>query len=375
MLPERLAVLAVLSLFLLVLAPAAAAQNAVAIEEYGFPNLTTADAMCVDTRGNVWLAQSSPAFLYKLDAMSGTYSRSEIPTGSNTMFRGMSAEGSAYIWMAAEGGQKIIGYDVSKNKFYNFTFPLKLNPNDVIAQDNYLWVACNMELGRIDMATNELKDFYVDRYDASLADLAMDRLGNVWFVEYAAGKLGGYSRMDDRVHIYPIPTADSKPTCLDIDSGGRIWFYESATNKLGTFDPDLDSFKEIDLPALDGLPVKAKRIAVDADDNVWLTDIANGRVVKYYPSKEMFVPVSLNGSKYYPTFIEADGNTIWVVESGASALAKIRADPLYGLEATPTPTTAPTEVPTAVPTAKPSPGFELAAVLGAAYTATRLFRN
>jgi len=130
------------------------------------------------------------------------------------LFRGMSAEGSSYIWVADEGGQQIIGYDVSKNKFYNFTFPLDLNPTDVIAQDNYLWVACNMELGRINMDTNEMKDYYVDRYDASLADLEMDRTGNVWFVEYSSGKVGGYSRMDDRVFIYPIPTADSKPTCL-----------------------------------------------------------------------------------------------------------------------------------------------------------------
>jgi len=365
MLREKLATLTLLSLFLIMLMPVVAAQSAPSIEEFKYPNGTTIDAMCVDSHGNVWLAESSPAYLFKLDSMTGNFSRYVIPTGGDTMFAGMSAEGSAYIWMADESGQQIIGYDVSKNKFYNFTFPLKLNPMDVIAQDNYLWVACNMELGRIDMDTNELKDFYVDRYDASLADLAMDRTGNIWFVEYSSGKVGGYSRMDDRVHIFPIPAADSKPTCLGIDSQGRLWFLESATNKLGMFDTSLNSFKEIDLPRLDGKQVYGKRLAVDADDNVWLTDTANGRVIKYYTAKDVFVPVSLSGSKYYPTFIEADGNTIWVVESGATSLAKIRADPLYGLEATPTPTAAPTEAPSATPTPKPSPGFEALAVLGA----------
>jgi virginiamycin B lyase len=165
--------------------------------------------------------------------------------------------------------------------------------------------------------------------------------------------------MDDMVHIFPIPTADSKPTCLDIDSQGRLWFIESATNKLGMFDTNRNSFREFDMPQLDGAQVNAKRVAVDADDNVWITDTAHDRVVKYYTSKDAFVPISMNGSKYYPTFIDADGNTIWVVQSGAGSVAKIRADPLYGLVATPTPTAKPTEAPSASPTAKPTPGFEL----------------
>ncbi|BAI60276.1 conserved hypothetical protein [Methanocella paludicola SANAE] len=375
MLPQRLTALAIISLFIMMLIPVALAQSSLTVEEYKYPNGTTVDAMCVDSRGNVWLAQSSPATLYRVDPSAGTFDKYVIPTSSDTLFRGMSAEGSSYIWMADEGGQQIIGYDVGKNKFYNFTFPLDLNPTDVIAQDNYLWVACNMELGRINMDTNEMKDYYVDRYDASLADLAMDRMGNVWFVEYSSGKVGGYSRMDDQVHIFPIPTADSKPTCLGIDSQGRLWFLESASSKLGMFDTNLNTFKEIDLPQLDGAQVYAKRLAVDSDDNVWLTDTANGRVIKYYTAKDAFVPISLNGTKSYPTLIEADGNTIWAVESGASSLAKIRADPLYGLDATPTPTATPSPTPSATPTPKPTPGFEVIAALCAVCIVARKFNK
>lgn len=376
---ERISAMSLAALALLILAimPAASAQAAPSIEEYGLPNGTIVDAMCVDSQGYVWLAQSSPAYLYRLDPASGTFSRHGVPATPNTMFTGMSAVGSAYVWMADQGGQRIIGYDVAKDKFYNFTFPLKLNPSDVIVQDRYMWVACNMELGRIDMETNDLKDYYADRYDASLADLAMDRQGNVWFVEYASGKVGGYYRMDDRVRIYPIPSADSRPTCLDVDSEGRLWFIESGTNVLGRFDPGLESFEEVGLPVLDGVQLYAKRLAVDADDNVWITDTANGRVVKYYAAKGAFAAVRLNGSRYYPTFIEADGNSIWVVESGATSLAKIRADPLYGLDATPTPTPTvePTMAPDATPTPTPTPGFELAAALMAlAVTAKKALR-
>jgi len=61
MLPQRMTALTVLSLFVLILIPAAMAQSTPSVEEYKLPNGTAADAMCVDSRGSVWLAQSSPA--------------------------------------------------------------------------------------------------------------------------------------------------------------------------------------------------------------------------------------------------------------------------------------------------------------------------
>jgi virginiamycin B lyase len=364
-----LAALALLAVFLL---PVAMAQGTPVIDEFKLPNGTTSiDAMCLDSNGNVWLARSSPATLYKFDPSTGAFQSHEVPAEKDAMIKGMSAEGSDYIWIADQSGQKIYGYDVGKNKFYNFTFPVKLDPSAVIAQDHYLWVACNMELGRLDIDTNFLKDYYVDKYTADLADLALDRMGNVWFVEYSSGKVGGYYRLDDQLQIFPIPTADAAPTCLGIDPQGRLWFIESGPNKLGMFDTGMSSFKELDLPPIDGMNVTPKRIAVDGDGNIWLSDMAHNRIIKYYPSKGAFVPISLNGSKIYPTFIEADGTTIWIIESGIGALARIQADSLYGLNPTPTPTVRPTEQ-SATPTPKPTPGFELLAAMAAMAVALTL---
>ncbi len=367
-----LTLLAVLAL-LAVIGESAMAQGTPAIDEFKLPEGTTVDAMCLDTNGNVWLAQSSPAMLYRFEPSAGTFQGHAIPAGKDALIKGISAEGSDYIWIADQAGQKIYGYGINENKFYTFTLPIKLNPAAVIARDQYLWLACNMELGRLDIDTNFLKDYYVDTYTADLAGLAMDRTGNVWFVEYSSGKVGGYYRLDDQIQIFPIPTEGSAPTCLDIDPQGRLWFIESGPNKLGMFDTGMSSFKEFAMPALDGKQVAPKRVAVDGDGNVWLTDTPNGRGIKFYPAKDAFVPISQNGSKVYPTFIVADGNTIWVAESGAGALARIRADPLYGLTATPTPT--PTPVPSATPTAKPTPGFGILAALGALAIVLTVFRR
>jgi streptogramin lyase len=369
---DRCVLMLLAALALLAVLGGSATAQGIVTDEFKLPNGTSVDAMCLDSNGNVWLAQSSPATLYKLDP-SGAFQKHDIPAEKDAMIKGMSSEDGDYIWMADQGGQKIYGYDIGKNKFYNFTFPLKLDPSDVVAQDHYLWVACNMELGRLDIDTNFLKDYYVDKYTADLADLVLDRVGNVWFVEYSSGKIGGYYRLNDQLQIFPIPTADASPTCLDIDPQGRLWFIESGPNKLGMFDTGMISFREFDMPALDGKQVSPKRIAVDGDGNVWLTDTPHDRVVKYYPSKDAFVPIGLNGSKVYPTFIEADGNTLWVVESGSGTLARIQADPLYGLNPTPTPTVIPT--PSATPTPKPSPGpGSLMALLALAVVAKKAIR-
>ncbi len=367
-----LTALAALALFIFVLMPQASAQSAPSIQEFKLPNDSTSiDAMTMDSSGNVWLAQSSPAVLYKFDVTKDSFERYFMPVNNDALFKGMSAEGSDYIWMADQQGNQIIGYDVAKNKFYNFTFPanLQLDPSDVIARDNYLYVAMNMELGRINIDTNFLDDYYVDKYDASLSDIVMDRIGNVWFVEYSSGKVGGYYRLDDKVQIFPIPTADSAPTCIDIDSQGRLWFIESGPNKLGMFDTNTNSFSEFDMPVLDGQQVNAKRLAVDGDDNVWITDLAHDRLIKYYPTKNVFVPISLSGGKIYPSLIGTDNDNIWFMESGTASLAELQADPLYGLVATPTPTPTakPTEAAnqTASTTPKPTPGFEIITVLAA----------
>ncbi len=367
---KTLWLMALAAMALFIIMPQASSQSTPSIQEFKLPNGSTSiDAMTVDSSGNVWLAQSSPAVLYKFDVSKNSFERHVIPVNGDAMFKGMSAEGSDYIWMADQQGNEIIGYDVAKNKFYNFTFPanLKLDPSDVIARDNYLYVGMNMELGRINMDTNFLDDYYVDKYDAGLSDIAMDRLGNVWFVEYSSGKVGGYYRMDDKVQIFPIPTADSAPTCTDIDSQSRLWFIESGPNKLGMFDTNMNSFNEFNMPVLDGQQVIAKRLAVDSDDNVWITDLAHDRLIKYYPAKDVFVPISLSGGKVYPTLIGTDNNNIWFVESGSAALANLQADPLYGLVSTPTPTAKPTEAPnqTASTTPKPTPGFEIITVLAA----------
>ena len=313
------------------------AVSAPTVQEYDLsPNVTVIDAMALDGAGNVWLVDTGAATLYKFNVTSYTMEEHSLPSVSGSRYTGMSVDDTGIVWMADKGANRILGYDEANNKYYRYDFPqdLQLEPAAVLRSDHYLWVAMNMEIGRLDITdpTVPLTDYYVYSHVADLSDIKMDGAGNVWFVEYNAGKLGGYlSSRDDSIE-YAIPTSNSYPTTLDIDSLKRVWFVESQPNKLGMFDTTTNGFREFPAPVIDGLQTSLNRIAVDNDDNVWLTDTANGRLIKYYPAKNVSVPVYIGDMKSYPTFLAIDNkDTIWVVESGDKKLAKVNADSLYGL--------------------------------------------
>lgn len=381
------AVIGTLALFIFIsFSSVSFALSAPTIQEYDLsPNVTVIDAMALDGAGNVWMVDTGAATLYKFNVTSVAMEEHALPSVSGSRYTGMSVDGSGIVWMADKGANRILGYDETNNKYYTYAFPknLQLEPAAVLRSDHYLWVAMNMEIGRLDITDPSvpLTDYYVYSHVANLYDLKMDGAGNVWFVEYNAGKVGGYYSLRDDTAEYSIPTNASYPTCLDIDSQKRLWFVESQPNKLGMFDTTTNGFREFQAPVIDGLQSSLNRIAVDGDDNVWLTDTANGRLIKYYPAKNISVPVYIGSKKSYPTFlsIDSDGN-IWVVESGAKKLVKVNADSLYGLSGTVTPSVKPTAAPTAgnqtsTATAKPSPGFEAVAGMSALLAAICLMQR
>lgn len=342
------------------------AQSAPTIEEYGFSrNVTAIDAMAIDPAGNVWLVDSARSTLYRFNVSSMTFDERPVPFLVSSHYTGMSVDATGIVWLADKPGNRVLGYDSVKNQFYKFDFPseLQLEPAAVIRYGDDLWVGMNMELGKVNIERGDLTDYYVYSHKAELSDIKMDGARNVWFVEYNAGKVGGYIYARDDTMEVAIPTNESYPTSLAVDSQKRLWFIESGPNKLGMYDTTNGAFREFNAPALDGQPSSLNRVAVDADDNVWLTDTARGRIIKYYPTKNVSVPIYLNNDKSYPTLIGIDDSgNVWVVESGAKKLAKLHADPLYGLTGTPTPTSTATPVPTSTATAtateKPTPGFE-----------------
>jgi len=348
--------------FLALACPGAIAGQNYVVTEYPLPvNSTGASAMAIDGSGDVWLIQDSPPALYRLWRDNGSISRYSIKGFESAGFAGMSVSTDGTVWFADQKGNRVGAYNQGTNQTTTFDFPGPMAPSSVINEGNTLWIGCKEEVGELNLVTGEFYDHFVSKMDSYLYDIQIDRLGNVWFVENRMNKVGTYYRMYDTTPEFEIPTPDAYPTCLDIDSAGRLWFLESGPNRLGMFDTERFSFREYNVTAVDGkLPVLSA--VATTGDSLWLSDISNGRILRFYPDEGRFAAAEL-GDGSAPTMLEADDNgTLWVYEAGSKKLAEVEilegfGVPIYAPTSTPTPTSQPTATPAATPT--PAPGFEL----------------
>ena len=57
--------------------------------------------------------------------------------------------------------------------------------------------------------------------------------GNVWFVEYAAAKIGRIVPSTGAITEYVAPTGASQPVYIVSGPDGNVWFTERAAGKIG----------------------------------------------------------------------------------------------------------------------------------------------
>jgi streptogramin lyase len=334
---------------------AATGAGTYSVREYPLPaNSTEIGAMTVDGSGNVWLIQNDPPVLYKLVMENGTFSNYTLDGFGRAGFAGLTADDAGFVWFADPKGNRFGAYKEADNNTSTFNFPGPMAPSSVLRQGDILYIGCKDEVGTYDLRFPEepLLDHFAP-YGSFVKDIHFDRLYNVWFVEYDTGKVGVYWRTYDKISDFPVPTAYSYPTCLSIDSQGRLWFVENGTNKLGMFHTELFNFSEYTMPAIEGKTPVISDVAT-VGETVWLTDVKNDRVLRFYPDEGRNAAALLaDGSA--PAFIEPDANgTLWIYEASSKKLASLDVTDQFG-QVTPTP--AATPAPTASPLPTKTPGF------------------
>ena len=118
--------------------------------------------------------------------------------------------------------------------------------------------------------------------------------GTEWFTSFRDdGPIGRVSKDGILSKFYP-PTK-GKPQRLQIDSDGAVWFSERVGGKIGRFDPEIETFKEFELP---GPAPSPYAIGIDRDRMIWYSsheqdtlnrlDPKTGEVIEYpYPHSEI----------------------------------------------------------------------------------------
>ena len=94
--------------------------------------------------------------------------------------------------------------------------------------------------------------------------------GNLWFTEWAGGKIGRINPTTKAVTEYPIPLANPYPEEITVDASGNVWFVEPGLEKIGELSPnDPSVINEYSVPGQGG------GIVAGPDGNIWFTERVN----------------------------------------------------------------------------------------------------
>jgi virginiamycin B lyase len=236
--------------------------------------------------------------------------------------------------------------------------------------DGSLWYTGQRanNLGRVDMATGQIREFALPTSNSGPHGLVSDRDGNIWYTGNSAALIGKLDPRSGEVTEYKMPDAAARdPHTPIFDQNGTLWFTVQGggfvgkldpktgevrlatapqgsrpygivitskgipvfdlfgTNRIGTIDPQTMAMTEYVLPE----GARPRRIAVDSNDIVWYTDYARGYLGRLdLNTKEVKEWASPGGPKSQPygISITADG-AVWYSEAGVEPNTLVRFDP------------------------------------------------
>src|SRR5205809_5501259 len=83
---------------------------------------------------------------------------------------------------------------------------------------------------------------------ASIYQVMADSKNNLWMAEFTEGHLGKIDARTTEVTWYATPTAHARARRLQIDDQDRVLLTEYRTSKVAQFDPKTEKFIEYSLP-------------------------------------------------------------------------------------------------------------------------------
>ena len=144
--------------------------------------------------------------------------------------------GDGNLWFTEELANQIGRMDTNGNVTY-FTPPTaQLLYGITTAPDGLVWftgLAGTNKVGRID-ANGNIAEFGVPADNTGVAGVTVRPLGDVYFTENDAGKVGQMTTAATPMHLFP---GGSFPIGITTGPDGNIWFAISQSNAIGRIDP------------------------------------------------------------------------------------------------------------------------------------------
>jgi len=131
--------------------------------------------------------------------------------------------------------------------------------------------------------------------DSQPRAIALGSDGNIWFGEFAGGKVGRITPLGE-ITEFLIPTKDAGPRALAAGADGNIWVSEFKASKVARLTP-IGVFTEFPLPRENGGPGD---ITAGSDGAMWFLELS-GTMDGLKPDGNRIARINMNGEiKEYP---------------------------------------------------------------------------
>jgi streptogramin lyase len=268
------------------------------VTEYDMGRPTTEPHdILVDKGGNVWYSDFGEMFIGKFDPKTlklTEYPIKKFKDKAPTGLLSIEFDHTGKIWFDTMYQGALGSLDPKTGEISYYPLPPEYNDDRVQLNftglhyevDGKVWTKSvgTQDIFRLDLTSNKWEKFHPSDQlptvkNAGIYQVMADSKNNLWMAEFTEGHLGKIDAKTKAVTWYDIPTAHARARRLEIDNQDRVLLTEYRTSKVALFDPKTEKFTEYSLPEYT-YPYRAN---FDKNGEIWASTMSTDRVVRLDP--------------------------------------------------------------------------------------------
>jgi DNA-binding beta-propeller fold protein YncE len=311
------------------------------------------DGVAVDSKGNVWVADTGNYRVQEFNSEGGVVRQFGSYGSGNGQFEyisGIAVDASGNVWVADSQEKRVQEFNESGAYVTQFTVESegegeRSSASGITIRGTTLWIVA--EGGQVREYNEQgklLSSFGGGASTIGKHGIAVDGKGHVWVVETREREIGvaEYSETGERVrkaiHQFYLPAAGAPNAVIGADSAGNVWVAGSAEGhpRVQEFNSGGEYITQIGSSAAGPEQfTNISGIAVDSGGNVWVSDRTADRVDKYKGMGEGYVrQVTTAGTttaalkKPYGVAVDSSGD-VWIADTENNCVEEFSATGVY----------------------------------------------
>jgi virginiamycin B lyase len=222
--------------------------------------------LAVDSSGAAWVTDPAKIAVTRVTEDGQTKS---FPLGTPVArLARLAVAPDGAVWFAESTAYSITRLKDGKLDRHEFK-SLRGGPYGVtVAADGTVWATLQSgnQLLRI-APSGEMTEYDLPTPSAGPTDVAVDKQGGVWIIEFGAGMIAHF--LDGKFTEYPLPKDKGAPSGITVAPDGTVWFGVLRGGALGRLRDGQMSFTPLPRET-----ARAYSVTADAAGNVWYADIS-----------------------------------------------------------------------------------------------------